>query len=137
MKRVFLTYVVMLAFLSSSASMAFAFTHTAASAPVIGSSRRAALITNEVVVLDRSSSGVELHAKLSDKRRKELGVADEYDEYDLDVALENNTDPIITKIIAGSLIVTILALLVVGVILPVTADYGDSACNPLLTGGRC
>lgn len=34
-------------------------------------------------------------------RRKKLGIADNEDEYDLEMALDNNTDPIITKIIAG------------------------------------
>eukprot|EP00594_Rhizosolenia_setigera_P014148 CAMPEP_0178967746 /NCGR_PEP_ID=MMETSP0789-20121207/17799_1 /TAXON_ID=3005 /ORGANISM="Rhizosolenia setigera, Strain CCMP 1694" /LENGTH=124 /DNA_ID=CAMNT_0020653457 /DNA_START=26 /DNA_END=397 /DNA_ORIENTATION=- len=50
---------------------------------------------------------------LSDARRKELGVSDDEDEYDLDVALNANTDPLITKIIAGSAILAILTLLVV------------------------
>ena len=76
-------------------------------------------------------------ARISQKRRDELGIGDDEDEYDLDKALETNTDPLITKIVAGSLIVAILALLVVGVIVPVTTDYGEGVCNPMLTGGRC
>ena len=34
-------------------------------------------------------------------RRKKLGIADDEDEYDLEMALDNNTDPFITKVIAG------------------------------------
>jgi hypothetical protein len=78
-----------------------------------------------------------LFAKLSDKRKKELGVSDDEDEYDLSQALNTNTDPLITKIIAGSLILAIISLLVVGVIIPSTTDYGEGLCNPLLTSGRC
>jgi hypothetical protein len=75
--------------------------------------------------------------KISKDRRKKLGIADDEDEYDLDIALENSTDPFITKVIAGSLILTILVLLVAGIVVPATTDYGDGVCNPLLTGGRC
>ncbi len=75
--------------------------------------------------------------KISDKRRRELGIAEDEDEYDLDVALENSTDPFITKVIAGSLILSITALLVAGIIIPATTDYGEGVCNALLTGGRC
>lgn len=75
--------------------------------------------------------------KISPQRRKQLGIADEEDEYDLGVALSSNTDPLITKIIAGSLIVAILSLLVVGVIIPSTTDYGEGVCNPIVTQGRC
>ena len=79
--------------------------------------------------------------RISDKRRKELGINDNEDEYDLDVALNNNTDPLITKIIAGSFILTMIALLTVGLIIPlsgggVSADT-EGLCNPLLTAGRC
>jgi hypothetical protein len=38
---------------------------------------------------------------MTSDRRKKLGIADNEDEYDLEMALDNNTDPIITKIIAG------------------------------------
>jgi hypothetical protein len=75
--------------------------------------------------------------KMNSARRKKLGVADDEDEYDLDIALENNTDPFITKVIAGSLILAITGLLVAGVIVPATTDYGEGVCNALLTGGRC
>jgi hypothetical protein len=75
--------------------------------------------------------------KMTNERRKKLGVNDDEDEYDLDMALNNNTDPIITKIIAGSLIVSIMALLIYGIVIPATTDYGEGVCNPLLTGGRC
>ena len=51
---------------------------------------------------------------INKKRREELGMEDDDFEYDLDQALNNNTDPFITKVIAGSLILVILALLVVG-----------------------
>jgi hypothetical protein len=79
-----------------------------------------------------------LHARLSDERRKQLGVGDDEDEYDLGVALDTNTDPFITKVVAGSLIVVVFALLVVGVIVPSLTDYSEEGlCNPILTQGRC
>ena len=53
---------------------------------------------------------------INQKRRKELGLGDEDREYDLDVALSNNTDAEITKIIAGSFILVMIALLVVGLV---------------------
>ena len=70
-------------------------------------------------------------------RRKILGVNDDEEEYDLEMALDNSTDPLITKIIAGSLILSILALLMFGLVIPLTTDYGDGVCNALLNGGRC
>jgi hypothetical protein len=78
-----------------------------------------------------------LNERITDKRRKQLGITGDEDEYDLGVALENSTDPLISKIIAGSLILAILALLVAGVIIPSTTDYGEGVCNPILTAGRC
>jgi hypothetical protein len=84
----------------------------------------------------RFSSSVVL-AKLSEKRKKELGVADDEDEYDLSQALNANTDPLITKLVAGSLIVVVIGLLVVAVIIPLTSDSGDGLCNPILNSGRC
>mmetsp|Transcript_50782 Transcript_50782/g.99277 ORF Transcript_50782/g.99277 Transcript_50782/m.99277 type:complete len:146 (-) Transcript_50782:261-698(-) len=75
--------------------------------------------------------------RISKSRREELGMEDEDDEYDLDTALNNNTDPFITKVIAGSLIVAILALLVVGVVVPSITDYGEGVCSPIQNGGRC
>jgi hypothetical protein len=74
---------------------------------------------------------------ISNQRRQQLGIPDNEDEYDLDKALENNTDPLISKIIAGSLIITILGLLVVGVIIPSLTDYGEGVCSPIQNGGRC
>lgn len=74
---------------------------------------------------------------ITDKRRKQLGIPDGEDEYDLGMALRNNTDDTISKIIAGSLIVAILALLVAGIVIPATTDYGEGVCQPLLSGGRC
>ena len=53
---------------------------------------------------------------INNKRRKELGLPDDADEYDLDVALNNNTDAGITKIIAGSFILVMIVLLVVGLV---------------------
>jgi hypothetical protein len=84
-----------------------------------------------------SSSSLYANKKISKERRKQLGILDSEDEYDLDVALDANTDPLITKIIAGSLIVTIIALLVVAVIIPFTTTYDEGICNPILNGGRC
>ena len=78
-----------------------------------------------------------LSARLSDKRKKELGVADDEDEYDLSQALNANTDPLITKLIAGSLILVILGLLTVAVIIPLTSETVDGLCNPILNAGRC
>lgn len=75
--------------------------------------------------------------KFTTDRRKKLGLTDDDDEYDLGVALANNTDPFISKVISGSLILAILGLLVAGVIIPATTDYGEGVCNTILTGGRC
>ena len=66
-----------------------------------------------------------------------MGIPDGENEYDLGVALDTNTDPFITKVIAGSLILVILALLVIGIVVPSITDYGEGVCNPLLTAGRC
>lgn len=74
---------------------------------------------------------------ISGSRRKKLGIAEDEDEYDLGMALDNNTDPFITKVIAGSFILAVIALLVAGIIIPATTDYGEGVCQPLLTGGRC
>lgn len=78
-----------------------------------------------------------LYKKISAQRKKQLGILDTEDEYDLGYALDRNTDPIITKIIAGSLIVVLIGLLVAGVIIPYTTDYGEGVCNPILNQGRC
>eukprot|EP00579_Thalassiosira_antarctica_P000177 CAMPEP_0201866522 /NCGR_PEP_ID=MMETSP0902-20130614/1082_1 /ASSEMBLY_ACC=CAM_ASM_000551 /TAXON_ID=420261 /ORGANISM="Thalassiosira antarctica, Strain CCMP982" /LENGTH=127 /DNA_ID=CAMNT_0048391511 /DNA_START=16 /DNA_END=399 /DNA_ORIENTATION=+ len=78
-----------------------------------------------------------LHLRIDNKRRKELGISDDEEEYDLDVALSNNTDPLITKIIAGSFILVVLALLVVGLVIPSITDFGDGVCSPIQNGGRC
>merc|ERR1711871_603770 len=75
--------------------------------------------------------------KYSSERRKKLGLGDEADEeYDLDKALDQNTDPLITKLIAGSLIVTLLSLVYVGLVQPAMNPV-EGLCNPLLTQGRC
>ena len=62
-----------------------------------------------------TASSTNLHM-IGKKRRDELGISDDEDEYDLDVALNNNTDPFITKVIAGSFILAMIALLVVGLV---------------------
>lgn len=74
---------------------------------------------------------------IDQKRRNQLGIADDEEEYDLDVALNANTDAGITKIIAGSFILVMLALLVVGLVIPSITDYGDGVCSPIQNGGRC
>jgi hypothetical protein len=75
---------------------------------------------------------------LSASRRRQLGVADDEEEYDLSVALDANTDPFITKLIAGSAILVILVLLLAAVVVPGLSDYGgEGVCVPILTGGRC
>lgn len=78
-----------------------------------------------------------LYERISEKRRKQLGIGEGEDEYDLDKALDNNTDPFISKLVAGSFILVMISLLVVGVIVPYTTDFGEGVCNPLLTAGRC
>lgn len=85
----------------------------------------------------KKDNTIQLYARISKDRRQELGIGDDEDEYDLDKALDVNTDPLITKIIAGSLIVTIVGLLVVGIIIPYTTEYDEGICNVLLNGGRC
>jgi hypothetical protein len=76
-------------------------------------------------------------SKITSQRRNQLGIADDEDEYDLDKALENNTDPFISKLVAGSLIVVLLGLLIVGVVIPSLTDYGEGVCSPIQNGGRC
>jgi|UPI000581B51D hypothetical protein len=78
-----------------------------------------------------------LKEKISKKRRDQLGIGEGEDEYDLDVALTINTDPLISKIIAGSFILVMVSLLLVGVVLPSLTDYGEGVCNPILSAGRC
>jgi hypothetical protein len=74
---------------------------------------------------------------LYNTRQNQLGISDEEDEYDLDVALSANTDSAITKIIAGSFILVMIALLVVGLVIPSITDYGEGVCSPIQNGGRC
>jgi hypothetical protein len=81
--------------------------------------------------------GSDSGGKISQERRRQLGIPDGEDEYDLDVALSSNTDPLISKIVAGSLIVVVLGLLVAGVVIPSLTDYGEGVCNPIRTAGRC
>jgi len=94
---------------------------------------------NNVLAPTRTTrqSSTSLFKRISQERRRQLGILDDEDEYDLGFALESNTDPLISKIIAGSLIVVIIALLTVGVIIPLTTDYGEGVCNPILNQGRC
>ena len=75
--------------------------------------------------------------KISVNTRSKWGMNDEDEEYDLEMALDNSTDPFITKVVAGSLIVSIFTLLIVAIIIPATTDYGEGVCQPLLNGGRC
>eukprot|EP00551_Chaetoceros_affinis_P003628 CAMPEP_0203639706 /NCGR_PEP_ID=MMETSP0088-20131115/5398_1 /ASSEMBLY_ACC=CAM_ASM_001087 /TAXON_ID=426623 /ORGANISM="Chaetoceros affinis, Strain CCMP159" /LENGTH=105 /DNA_ID=CAMNT_0050494675 /DNA_START=138 /DNA_END=455 /DNA_ORIENTATION=+ len=98
-------------------------------------------ISPSVMVLSarrqQPAKGGEMGSRISNKRRQQLGIPDSEREYDLDVALETNTDPLITKIIAGSFILVVIALLVVGVIIPSTTDFGEGVCSPIQNGGRC
>ena len=82
-------------------------------------------------------SKTQLFERFTEQRKKQLGIIDGDDEYDLGMALENNTDPLISKLVAGSFILVMISLLVVGVVIPYTADYGEGVCNPLATAGRC
>jgi hypothetical protein len=102
-------------------------------------SPRPVISSNSFVVSTHPGTPSTLYArdKLSPERRKKLGVADDEDEYDLGQALNANTDPLISKIIAGSFILVMVSLLVVGVVLPSLTDYGEGVCNPILTRGRC
>jgi hypothetical protein len=77
-----------------------------------------------------------LKSEISEKRKKQLGIVDER-EYDLDVALATNTDPLITKVIAGSFILVVMALLIAGIVVPSLTDYGEGVCNPIRSAGRC
>lgn len=115
------------------------------------------LLTNAFVIVNPSKVGISLLKisptqllaapkkkfgdgggnQMTSARRKKLGISDDEDEYDLGKALDANTDPLITKIIAGSLIVAILSLLVVGVVIPSITDYGEGVCSPIQNGGRC
>lgn len=81
----------------------------------------------------RSESG----SKITKQRRQQLGIPDSDDEYDLEMALNTNTDPLITKIIAGSFILAVMALLIVGVVVPSITDFGEGVCSPIQNGGRC
>lgn len=121
---------------------------------MMGQQRQGWITNNKPIAISdssRSSSIIELSARkrpskndnnivgssISNKRRQQLGIPDGEREYDLDVALNTNTDPLITKIIAGSFILVVIALLVVGVIIPSTADFGEGICSPIQNGGRC
>lgn len=53
---------------------------------------------------------------IDQKRKNQLGISDDEDEYDLYRALDVNTDKGITKIVAGSFILVMIALLVVGLV---------------------
>lgn len=75
-------------------------------------------------------------SEISEKRKKQLGIVDER-EYDLGVALATNTDPLITKLIAGSFILVVMALLIAGIVVPSMTDYGEGVCNPIRSAGRC
>ena len=77
------------------------------------------------------------NSRISQKRRQQLGIPDSEDEYDLETALDTNTDPLITKIIAGSFILVVIALLVVGIVIPSITDYGEGVCSPIQNAGRC
>mmetsp|Transcript_37001 Transcript_37001/g.42206 ORF Transcript_37001/g.42206 Transcript_37001/m.42206 type:complete len:156 (-) Transcript_37001:177-644(-) len=92
-----------------------------------------------LVVVSSSISTTKLYQKkINKERRQQLGIADDEDEYDLEMALDNGTDPFITKVIAGSFIIVMIALLVVGVVIPSITDYSsDGLCSPIQNGGKC
>ena len=52
-------------------------------------------------------------------------------------ALEQNTDPVITKVIAGSFILAMIVLLVYGVVIPSLTEYDEGICSPIQNAGRC
>jgi hypothetical protein len=94
-------------------------------------------VSNPHTFHSKSDSRLFVRDKLTKERRQKPGVADDEDEYDLGRALNANTDPLISKIIAGSFILVMITLLVVGVVLPSITDYGEGVCNPIVTKGRC
>ena len=67
--------------------------------------------------------------KISKERRAQLGINADEDEYDLYYALDQNTDPIITKVIAGSFILVMIALLVYAVVIPSLTVYDEGVCR--------
>lgn len=113
------------------------FATTEAFAPINPTSFRETTLLCAKRTARKISENEVYNKKISNDRRKKLGIADDEDEYDLDIALDMSTDPFITKVIAGSLILSITALLVAGIVIPATTDYGEGVCNALLTGGRC
>jgi hypothetical protein len=72
-------------------------------------------------------------------RRDQLGLGAEDDEYDLQMALDNNTDRTIVKIVAAAAFVSIVGGLVVGVLLPLLdgSQASEGFCVPAQNGGRC
>ena len=110
------------------------------SAPTSSSSSSLEMIFgrgNKNDVVDKEEKQFIPGKKINVAQRKKLGMNDDEEEYDLNVALENSTDPFISKLIAGSLIVSIFSLLIYAIVIPATTDYGEGVCNALLTGGRC
>ena len=67
--------------------------------------------------------------KISKERRAQLGINADEDEYDLYYALDQNTDPIITKVIAGSFILVMIALLVYAVVIPSLTVCDEGVCR--------
>ena len=67
--------------------------------------------------------------KISKERRAQLGINADEDEYDLYFALDQNTDPVITKVIAGSFILVMIALLVYAVVIPSLTVYDEGICR--------
>jgi hypothetical protein len=116
-------------------SLAFAPTKPTNVASMTKTSSSSLYIFNNKKKNTESKEGAKKMISVS--RREKLGISDDEDEYDLDVALNNNTDPFITRVIAGSFILAVIVLLVIGIIIPATTDYGEGVCQPLLTGGRC
>ena len=97
----------------------------------------ARVATHKMIGRSSTTTSTQVFEKISKERRQQLGIGDDEEEYDLGVALAQNTDDFISKVVAGSLIVTILGLLVAGIVIPATTDYGEGICNALLKGGRC
>ncbi len=95
------------------------------------------LISIKTKLHARRSQSESTNSKITQKRRQQLGIPDNEQEYDLEAALDANTDPLITKIIAGSFILVVIALLVVGIVIPSTTDFGEGVCSPIQNAGRC
>ena len=133
MRSISFNSIIFLSFCAASTTVVSAFSINLVSRP---SPRCAYIRDTSLKAWGQKKKQDPVKSEISDKRKKQLGIVDER-EYDLGVALETNTDPLITKIVAGSFILVVIGLLVAGIVVPSFTDYGDGVCNPITTAGRC